>query len=366
MSSQVLSADSHVVEPPDLWTARMQAEFRDRAPRLVRGLSGDVIVCDPLPPFSPAGIGSAGIRPEDLERFHEGGYASCRPGGWDPVERLKDMDADGIAAEIFYCGYGMALFGHPDDAFQRAAHRAYNDWACEYASHEPSRLFAIANISMTDPAEDINELRRIRKMGFRGIMISNDPLPQRRYDNPMWEPFWSEVEEYDLPVNIHILTRQSGPESSVNPIIVGAMLPIPSCRTIAELITGGVLERHPALKVVSVENDIGWIPNWLKRLEWHSYRYAPRYPQLTMNAADYWRRQVFATFQDDLVGIRCRDLIGVDRLMWGSDYPHFDSTFPNSREAIERNFAGVPERERAAILGGVMSKLYHLQALETA
>ena len=102
-----------------------------------------------------------------------------------------------------------------------------------------------------------------------------------------------------------------------------------SPKTIAEMITGGVFERHPRLKIISVENDIGWLPNYLKRLEWYSWRFGARFPQLKQNAADYWRRQVYATFQDDVPGIRCRDLIGVDKIMWGSDYPHFDSTFPS-------------------------------------
>ena len=136
MVSQILSADSHVLEPPDLWTTRMQRQFRDRAPHLIHeynGQTGDFLVCEGLRPFNPTGLGSAGIPPEELEQFSRGGYAVCRPGSWDPVERLKDMDFDGIGAEIFYCGYGMAMFSHPDDAFQRDAHRAYNDWAHDYA-----------------------------------------------------------------------------------------------------------------------------------------------------------------------------------------------------------------------------------------
>ncbi len=113
--------------------------------------------------------------------------------------------------------------------------------------------------------------------------------------------------------------------------------------------------------MISVENDIGWIPNYLKRLEWYSYRFGPRFPQMKENAADTWRRQVYATFQDDVPGIRCRDLIGVENLMWGSDYPHFDSTWPNSQDAIDRNFKGVPEDERELILGGNMIRVYNLQ-----
>jgi predicted TIM-barrel fold metal-dependent hydrolase len=364
MVSQVLSADSHVLEPPDLWTTRMQRKFRDRAPHLIHeynGQTGDFLACEGLRTFNPTSLGNAGIPPEEHEQFSRGGYAVCRPGSWDPVERLKDMDCDGIGAEIFYCGYGMSLFSHPDDEFQRDAHRAYNDWAADYASYAPRRLFPIANISMTDPTEDLKELHRVKKMGFRGIFISNDPLPERRYDNPMWEEFWTAVEAYDLPVNIHILTRQGGPQVGPNAIVDGVVLPVPAFKTIAEMITGTVLQRHPHLKLISVENDIGWIPNYLKRLEWYSWRFAPRFPQLKGNAADYWRRQVYATFQDDVPGVRCRDLIGVDKMMWGSDYPHFDSTFPKSRQAIARNFAGVPEDEQELILGGNMVRVYNLQ-----
>jgi predicted TIM-barrel fold metal-dependent hydrolase len=256
----------------------------------------------------------------------------------------------------------MLLFSHPDEEFQRDAHRAYNDWAADYAANAPTRLFPVANISMTDPDEDLQELQRIARMGFQGIFISNDPLAHRRYDHPMWDTFWSAVEECALPVNIHILTRQDT-HVGANPIIDGVTLPVSAFVTIAEMITGGVLENHPGLKVISVENDIGWIPNYLKRLEWYSWRFGPRYPGLTMNAADYWRRQVYATFQDDVPGIRCRDLVGVDHLMWGSDYPHFDSTFPKSKDAIERNLDGVPDPERALILGQTMLQVYNLQGL---
>ena len=111
----------------------MQAKFRDRAPHVVKdvgGKKGDFFVCEPLRPFNPFSLGCAGVKPEDQEK--RVGYAACRPGSWDPVERLKDMDADGLGVEIFYCGYGMSMFSYPgDDEFQRDAHRAYNDWAAD-------------------------------------------------------------------------------------------------------------------------------------------------------------------------------------------------------------------------------------------
>ena len=366
MVTQVLSADSHVLEPPDLWTTRMEKKFRDDAPHVVKdfdGRKGDFFVCPPLRPFNPFSLGCAGVPPADQERLAQQGYAACRPGSWDPVERLKDMDHDGLGAEIFYCGYGMSMFGHPDDAFQRDAHRAFNDWAAEYASYAPERLFPIANISMTDPVEDLKEVERVMKLGFRGIFISNDPAPERRYDNPMWEPFWTAIEEYGLPVNVHILTGQSatGQVNQANPLIDGVLLMVRSYRTISEMATGGVLDKHPNLKVISVENDIGWLPGFLKRMDWYSYRFGPRYPQMAKSGGDYWRTQIYSTFQDDEPGVRLRDMLGVTQLMWGSDYPHFDSTFPNSQDAIARNFEGVPEDELDLMLGGNMVRVYGLE-----
>ncbi len=122
-----------------------------------------------------------------------------------------------------------------------------------------------------------------------------------------------------------------------------------------------MFDRHSNLKVISVEKDIGWVPNFMKRLEWYSNRFVLRYPDIKKNAATYRRDHVYYAFQDDEPGMRCRDLIGVDKMMWGSDYPHFDSTWPNSQEAIERNFAGVSDEEREMILGGNLVEVYGLQ-----
>lgn len=213
MIRRILSADSHVLEPPDLWTTRMSAKFRETAPRLIhefKGQTGDFLYAAPLAPFNVTSLGSAGIPPAQLAEFALGGYKVCRPGGWDPAERLKDMALDGVAVEIFYCGMGMFLFGHPDEAYQRDALRAYNDFAAAYASYCPERLLPVAAISMTDVEEAVQETERCARMGFCGVLISNDPAPERRYDNPMWEPFWALCEERDLPINLHILTGQRG------------------------------------------------------------------------------------------------------------------------------------------------------------
>lgn len=363
MTARIMSADSHVLEPGDLWTKRLPAKYRDQAPTIIheyKGQTGDFLYCPPLPAFNVTSLGSAGIPPEEQEQFALGGYGVCRAGGWDPAARIKDMDLDGVAVEIFYCGLGMFFYGYPDDEFQRALLRAYNDFAAEYASYDRKRLLPVASISMTDVEEAIAEAERCAKQGFRGVFISCDPAPERRYDNPMWEPFWTACEAMDLPVNLHILTGQKG--SGLGSHIIADYMKLHTFATtsIVEMICAGVLERHPNLKVVSVENDIGWLAHFIMRLEHASTRFARRYPAMKLNAADYWRRQVYATFQDDVPGVRTRDLIGVDRLMWGSDYPHFDSTFPRSREQIAVNFEGVPQADQDLILGGTMARIYNL------
>ena len=192
MSTQVLSADSHVLEPPDLWTTRMQAKFRDRAPHVSRSTtarratSSSVSRCVPstrsasvAPVSTPeAGAPGRGLRRLPPRQLGPGrapqGHGHGRPRRRDLLLRLRHVD--------------VQLPG--DDEFQRDAHRAYNDWAAEYASYAPKRLIPIANISMTDPEIDLAALTKAKKTGFRGIFISNDPLDDRRYDNPMWDKFW--------------------------------------------------------------------------------------------------------------------------------------------------------------------------------
>jgi len=208
--------------------------------------------------------------------------------------------------------------------------------------------------------EAIEEMDRAAKLGLRGVLISSDPPQDRRYSNPIWEPFWSEAEKLGMPVCMHILTGSGGSGLTQDYLTSYMNLPRIITSTIMEMIGAGVLERHPRLKVVSAENDIGWLANALKRLDQAFYRYGHRYPELTMSPTEYWRRQVYCTFQDDVAGVRTRDLIGIDNLVWASDYPHFDSTWPKSQEFIEKNFGDIPVEEKEKFLRTNMIRLYNL------
>jgi predicted TIM-barrel fold metal-dependent hydrolase len=230
----------------------------------------------------------------------------------------------------------------------------------EYQAHDPKRLIGIASISVWDVDLAIEELRRAKRLGLRGVLMSANPPEDLRYNNAAWEPFWEAAEECGLPLSMHILTGAKGTGLTADIIVSYMNLPREIPTSVMEMITSGVFERHPKLKVVSAENDIGWLAHYLDRMD-HAYlRWGPRYPEMKRAPSAYWRSHVFCTWQDDVAGTRTRDLIGVDTLMWASDYPHGDSTWPHSQETIALNFAGIPEDERRKMLRDNMIRVYGL------
>jgi hypothetical protein len=214
---KLISDDSHVNEPGDLWTERIDAAFRDRAPRIVDGIPGrppgSYLVLEGVPPIHVTqGLG-AGKKPEELEKFFETTtYKDARRGGWDPVERIKDQELDGVEAEVIYTTLGFRQFWLKDGALQRACFRAYNDWLAEYCSYEPRRLAGLAMMSLYDVDEAVTELRRCRKIGLRGAMIWASPPEDRPYSDGLYDPFWAEAQELRMPLSLHSITGM-GPES---------------------------------------------------------------------------------------------------------------------------------------------------------
>jgi predicted TIM-barrel fold metal-dependent hydrolase len=361
---RILSADSHVIEPADVWTSRIEKRFLDRAPRVIKRAGereGDFFVAEGLRPFPVAGFAVAGVDPKDFAERMASGYPGVRPSAWDPVLRIEDQDRDGVAGEVLYPSLGMRLFQMEDGELRAASFRAYNDWLADYCAHSPRRLAGVAMVSLDDPLAGVAELTRAAKKGLRGAMIWGAAPAERPYSDPSYDPFWAVAHDLGTPISLHILTERRG-GSDFQSVMKG----YPSLhhsveRSLAEIIFAGVLERFPQLRLVSVENDIGWIPHFLQRLD-HSYE---KYRYLEKEAipnppSHYFRRQVAATFQDDRVGVVARHFIGVKNLMWASDFPHSDSTWPHSREVIERDFEGVPDDERRMMIADNAAALYRL------
>lgn len=350
----IISADSHVFEPIDLWEKRMDRRFRSRGPRYIadyQGKPGTWFVCEGATPRSVAGIGAVGIPKEELARFSASHYQDLRPGGYDPVERLKDQDIDGVAAEVLYPTYAMGLYAVKDVDLQEAAFDAYNDWMVELCSHAPQRLTGLALISIRDVGRAVRSLERWRQRGLRGAMISAVPPTGTEYGDPPYEPLWSAIEDLGIPVSLHTLTSSRRPAYRFDRSTRGAAgypeTPMEVMLTLGELLTGPLLDRHPRLRLVLAEADIGWLPWMLARLDRGHERYARQNGIHTeLEPSEYFRRNFSAAFIMDRVGVFARDFIGVDNLMWSSDYPHTDSTWPHSHRAIAHDFQGVPEAER--------------------
>jgi len=364
----ILSSDSHVFEPPDLWATRIDSAFRDRAPRMVRIDGADEIVIEKDQILSGIGlISNAGARFEAPETISgHGKFEDVPRGGYDPHQHLADMRLDGVAGEVLYPSQGLFYFRVADGALQAAIFRAYNDWLAEFCAVDPLRLKGIAMISLDDVPGAIRELERTARLGLSGAMITEYPLEDRRYDQPEYEKFWAAAAALGMPLSLHTATRRQGKIRGAGPQTLRdassrstkAFYPALS---MCDMIFSGVFERHPALTLAIVEFELSWAPNILAAMD---YTYRERHEEAfyrfknDMTPSDFFRRNVVLSFQEDALGIRLRDAIGVDNLMWGSDYPHSESTFPQSRKILAEILAGVPEDEQAKIVGGNTARVY--------
>lgn len=367
MSEQLISADSHMCEPPRLWTERIDRGFRERAPRIVvdpPGEKGSFFVCEDLPPFRVSGAFAAGKTYD--QKFMEAGLEDALPGGWDPEARLRDLEADGIAAEVLYSTCGFVLFWIEDAPFQEACFRVYNDWLAEFCRFEPKRFAGLALISLYDVDRACRELERCKRLGLRGGMIWASPPDGVPYSSKEYERFWATAQELEMPLSLHTLTGMSKlsqqDESAGAAEIYVRMVSRPQeiQQSLLTLMFTGVMERYPGIKFVSAEGDTAWIPHVLERADKYFRRFKAGYGvSLSLKPSEYFKRQVFATFIEDPLGLATYQLAGTARnLMWSTDYPHQASTFPNSRDFVVKHFSAVPAEDRRRIVCENAAQLY--------
>jgi predicted TIM-barrel fold metal-dependent hydrolase len=368
MAALVVSADSHVMEPPTLWTERLEQRFQDRAPKVIKNESGTFSFVAPgIVPFPVAAGFGVGKNGEELKEHLTKGYEAARPSGWDPAERLKDQDIDGVSAEVLYTTLGMPLFGLDDAELQRICFAVFNDWLADYASYSPKRLYPVALISLEDIDAGVKELERCAKLGFRGAMIWGAPPEDRPYSKPIYDPFWAVAQETGIPISLHVITQKKQREIKFEGARSSGPPPLDPIfeiqQSLRSLIYGGALERFPNLKIVSAENDAGWIGHFMHRLDHLHEKFlstTSRGRALKMKPGDYLRRQLWATFQDDPLAPITANYFGEDRFMWASDFPHTDSTWPHSQKVIEKDFAGVSAEVKRKIVYDNAVKLYRM------
>ncbi|HEY2104358.1 MAG TPA: amidohydrolase family protein [Candidatus Binataceae bacterium] len=373
MMSGIVSADSHVMEPGDLWEKRLDRKYREHSPKVGLTDSGVLLFSAPgvrsFPVAMGFGMGLNGQRLyEHMAKVKD--LKAAPAGGWDPMARLKDQDVDGVTAEIMYTTLGMPLFGMNDLELQAACFSVYNDFVGEYCSAAPRRLYGICLVPLTDIPAAVKELERCAKLGFRGAQIWGVPPADHPYYDTDYDPFWAAAQSLNMVLSLHVATGKSFNEAPKNPekplprmqMLMTRMNTIHDVqKSILQFVFGAVFDRFPDLKIVSAEHDAGWAAHMVHRMDRQYEKWASdNEKSLKLVPSDYFRRNLRVTFQDDPMAGMTAKFYGEDNFMWGSDYPHSDATWPHSREAIARSMAGVPEDIAQKITSLNAARLYRM------
>ena len=372
MTTPIISADSHITEPPNTYIDYIDRAWRDRAPRMERLPSrGDAFVVDGMSKPIDIGLAAAAGKPPEQLKVYGVPFEELHRGGWDPEARLADQKRDGVAAEVIYPTVGMVLCNHKDFDYKKACFEAYNRWLAEYCSTSPARLLGCGQVSMRSPEDGIAELRALAKLGLRGVMMPGNPA-QEDYDSRIYDPFWEAAVELGLPLSFHILTDRNYAFAHRvrGPAMNGFLSIVRGCQDIlGTLVLGGVFERHPALRVVCVEADAGWVPHYMYRMDhaWKRHRYwLPAGQKLSRLPSEYFAENVYVTFQDDWVAFQVAHLLNWRRLLWANDFPHSDSTWPWSQAMLAEHTVHLTPEQKRAILCDNVAGLYGIDTAALA
>ena len=369
-----ISADSHITEPPNCYVDFIEQKYKATAPRMVRdprpGERGEVFVVEGF--AEPLALGLVAAAGKDFRTLKIGGtdFSELHRGGWDPKARLADQDRDGILAEMIYPTIGMTLCGHPDADYKQACMWAYNRWLETYVGGAPERLHGLGMTAVRSVPEAIEDFRKIKQMGFKGVMMPGSPATEEDYDDPSFDPLWRAAVELSLPVSFHILTGNRGTNVLAEgvkmhrgPRIAAWQGVIRGCQDIIGMfVFGRIFERHPDLKLVCVEADAGWVPHFMYRMDhvYKRHRAWLKCEEMAKLPSEYFRDNVYVTFQDDWVAFQMTRMCNPRRLMWANDFPHSDSTWPWSQDVLREHTQTLNEDEVRWILRENVRELYHL------
>lgn len=375
----IIDVDTHVTEPPDLWTSRVPARMRDAVPRVDTDAQGrQWWVLGDKRIASPGLTATAGVG--DIKSWPKT-YAEMHPGAYDATARLRYMDQLGIWAMVMYPnvgGFGNQQFLKlKDPELMLTCVQVYNDWQSEWASADPRRLLPITSTPFWDVAAAVREIRRCAAMGHRGILFTGEPqsFGQPLLGDPHWHPLWEVAVELDLPISFHIgsgnmeggLQRDklatygrlaAFTELSVNVFLRNAI-------QLNDLLLSGVLARYPTIKFVSVESGIGWIPFVLEAMDYQfkDNRVPEERPELDMLPSEYFARNVYACYWfEQTAPRRLIDKVGVDNILFETDFPHPTSLFGDEvHERIRGGLADCDEAVRHKILWANAQRLYKVE-----
>jgi predicted TIM-barrel fold metal-dependent hydrolase len=343
---KVLDSDMHCMEPPDLWGRYIDDAYKPFAPRGLQEYIADLrIVIDgkTLPRHSSL---RARSRQGDEDPFFKRRerFRSAAERGWDGKAQLEAMDTEGIDVAVVYPSRGLFALAIDDldPAFAAAIARAYNDWLHDYCKPDPTRLLGAGMISPHDVRDAVEEARRaVEELGFRAVFMRPNPVKGRNWHDPYFEPLWAELERLRVPLGFHegfgpYLPQVGDRFGADLQMVHTACHPMEMMLAVISMIGGGVLERHPDLRVAFLEGNCGWVPFLLWRLDEH-YEVTFRRPdsQLTMKPSEYFRRQCFVSVEADEDFVKqVIEAIGDDTIVFSTDWPHGDSKYPHAVESF--------------------------------
>ena len=384
-----ISADSHALEGPEVFEG-LPEQFGDEAPRVVsKEGDGDyisipsqpkrsrnvAIMClagtrldyvQPLPRPHASKPNAGSMQDPEIQAYFKGGYAAMRKGLTDPAYRPDDQDIDGVSAEVLYPGW-FPMFSLPNLDLLVALQRNYNNWMHNQSVASKGRLVGLAALPVQLPEVAVAELERVIKLGFKGIVIHSNAPRGRRYSDEEYDPLWALAEEAGLPIAFHVACMSHAPawlkaSADRDPIVSYAGSSALIHDTLVELMVRGVCAKYPKLKFVLAEFNAGWIAHWLDKVQqgWaREYARDPNSPA-PIDVLEVWKRQFFATIEDDTAALGTRELIGEECLLWGSDYPHTDSTWPCSAQVLDEMFESYSPQTRDKITRTNVANLYSL------
>ncbi len=348
----LISSDSHVKMPDEAWQEYLDPRFRAQAPRIERTDEGDFRVFEGQRSPILALDNLAGKAPEEFS-LNVRKLDEQRPGAWDPAERIKDMDLDGLDAEVLFFGGPLVT---TDQALRLNSVRGYHRWLSDFCSYAPDRLLGMAAIPIDTPDIAAEEVHFAKESGLVGGTIPLFPS-EGDYSDRKWDKMWHAFLDTGLPIALHTGSRRPGTpganiyDSSARFMTGLVMNKMTMAEAVSELIHGLVMQRFPDLKFLAVEAQIGWISfvqYYMDHL-WEKHRYWTK-SELQEPPSTYFHRQVFATFMEDPVGLREYEHIGVDNIMWASDYPHSETTWPDSKKLTDEWMRSFPDLDREKIL----------------
>jgi len=391
----MISVDDHVLEPPDVWQSRISAKNRDRAPKLVSDADGERWVYDgrnvPTSGLSAVvGKNSTEYSPEAMS------YADMRPGCYDPVARVEDMNLDGVIASLCFPSFprfcGQIFYEAPDKELALECVQAYNDWMIEdWCGTVPGRFIPMIIMPLWDPQLAVKEIERTAAKGARAVAFSENPSPlglptihdQSRY----WDPVLKSAADNELVVCMHVGSSSQLPRISPDAPVLANMSwgSVRTAGAMLEWLFSGKFQQIPNLKIALSEGSIGWIPFFLQRAEQvlNTQKYwaqrgvqfdpaggtqgmgtAPGVDLDEINIWEDYRNHIYGCFIDDAAGIGLLDMVGEDNIMIETDYPHSDSTWPGSLKLAQQRLSHLPTETQYKILRGNAERLFRFTPAE--